>query len=142
MVEIRIPKLTSTDMAVGVLGTTAGILSGAYVGRATISAAHLTGNVALAVGIGIKAAMGVGAILAAGKVGGLGSTALGLFGVGNFAGMAIDLIDRIFPQATAALKMGAPVAWAVGAPIRVRPGAAVMQSVPVTAPPMGIEIKR
>jgi hypothetical protein len=139
MVEIRIPKLTSTDMAVGVLGTTSGILSSAYIGRATVSAAHLTGNAALAAGIGVKAAMGVGSIWAAGKVGGLGSTGLGLLGVGCFASMAIDLIDRIFPQATASLKLGAPVSWAVAAPIRVRPG---VQAVPVTAPPIGIEIKR
>ena len=63
---------------------------------------------------------------------GVAKTGLYLVGIGSFASIGLDLINRIFPQATAGLaaQLRAPVG-VVAAPIRVRP---VGQLVPPVRP--------
>lgn len=136
MVTISMPKMASTDMAMGVVGAAGGILGSEYLASSVVSATRLAGNAALATSLGTKLAMGVGSFMAAERMTGTGTTVLGLFGMGSLASMAIDVIDRMFPKATeAGASLRARFApTRVAAPIRVRPApAAAPVAVPVAA---------
>lgn len=150
MVTISLPKMASSDMAIGVLGTTGGVLASAYVGRATVSAAKLTGTSRLIGGIAVKATMGVLSFYGASKLEekSKGATALGLFGIGCLACTAIDVVDHFFPVLTSSLRLGIK-APGMAAPISaMRPivrapvmAPVALPAVPVTAP-IAITIKK
>jgi len=102
-VSVRRPAEVTSEMVTGIAGTLAGLFGSEYVSTATVKATGATGDKALVAGVATKAALGLASWWATSKTTGKARTLLYLAGIGCFASAGLDILNKLYPKATARL---------------------------------------
>ena len=134
-VSITTPGLLSTGTVAEVAGITASLIGSEFAASELISATKVTGDVAMAAGIGTKVFLGGIMWYGTTKTSGTIQKALWMGSLGSLVSIALDVVHRLAPRATAGLATKLGMAFPVvsaAAPVRVYP----MAPAPAAAPSM------